>query len=62
MTEIKGILGSRFGENTLWTPLSSPQRQHCREVTLVTKRANVQHEEKLKKQTNKQAICFMRKT
>lgn len=31
-------------------------------VTMVTTRANVQHEEKVKKQTNKQAICFMRKT
>lgn len=31
-------------------------------VTMVTTRANVQHEEKLKKQTNKQAICFMGKT
>ena len=62
MTEITGISGSRFGENTLWTTQPSPQWQHCREVTMVTTRANVQHEEKVKKQTNKQAICFMRKT
>lgn len=68
MTEIKGISGSRFGENTQVHDLvripSGPHNLHrsYSTVTMVTTRANVQHEEKVKKRTNKQAICFMRKT